>query len=383
MNRIVNTLKSYKFRHFNIRLIIWVVVLTVIGINVIASATHSDTYEKKQVFGFCLGLVIMMIFALISYQFVLKFYWLIYAINLILLLAVKFFGATHMGAQRWIDLKVFQLQPSEFTKLFLILFFAKYLQKYQEKLNTFPVLIGAVVLFGIPWILVYKQPDLSTSIVILLLFCGIMYIAGLSYKIIFSLLAIAVPIAGIFIYLILQPDQQILEPYQYNRLVGFFDEDNEIAAKINHQQVNSVMAIGTGGLMGKGLNNNTTTSIKNGNYISEPQTDFIFCIVGEELGFVGSSTIIILLFLIIIECFIIGAHAPDLSGRIIACGFGILLAIQTFINIGVVTMILPNTGLPLPFVSYGLSSLLSLFPAIGIILNIGMQRRNIILYRVV
>lgn len=380
MNRIINTLKSYKFRHFNIRLVLWVCLLTILGINVIASATHSDSYEQKQVFGFCVGLTAMLILAFISYHFVLKFYWLIYIINLALLLAVKFFGATHMGAKRWIDFGAFQLQPSEFTKLFLILFFAKYLQRHQEKLNTAPVLLGAVVFFAVPWFLVFKQPDLSTSIVIGLLFCGIMYIAGLSYKIILSLFAIVIPVAGIFIYLILQPDQQILEPYQYERLVGFFDSDNEVADTINYQQVNSVMAIGTGGLMGKGLNNNTTTSIKNGNYISEPQTDFIFCIVGEELGFIGTSSVIILMFLIILECFITGAHAPDLAGRVIACGFGILLAVQTFINIGVVTMILPNTGLPLPFVSYGLSSLLSLFPAIGIILNIGMQRRNIILY---
>lgn len=380
MNSIIRTLKSYKFRHFNIRLVLWVSILTILGINVIASATHSDTYEKKQIFGFCVGMAVLLILAFMSYHFVLKFYWVIYLFNLALLLAVKFFGDTNMGAKRWIDFGAFQLQPSEFTKLFLILFFARYLEKYKEKLNTVPVLLGAIVFFVVPWFLIFKQPDLSTSIVIGLLFCGIMYIAGLSYKIIFSIFAIVIPVAGIFIYLILQPDQKILEPYQYERLVGFFDTDNEVADSINYQQLNSVMAIGTGGLTGKGLNNNTTTSVKNGNYISEPQTDFIFCIVGEELGFVGTSSVIVLMFLIILECFIIGAHAPDLSGRIIACGFGILLAVQTFVNIGVVTMILPNTGLPLPFVSYGLSSLLSLFPSIGIILNIGMQRRNLILY---
>lgn len=283
-----------------------------------------------------------------------------------------------MGATRWIDLGFFQLQPSEFSKLFLILFFAKYLHKYREKLNTLPVLGGAVVLFAIPLALVLKQPDLSTSIVISLMFCGIMYVAGLSYKIIGALFAIAIPVAAVLLYMLLQPDQKILEEYQYNRLVGFYDKNNEIAARINYQQVNSVMAIGSGGLWGKGLNNNTTTSVKNGNYISEPQTDFIFCIVGEELGFVGASAVIILLFLIIMECFIIGAHAPDLAGRIIACGFGTLIAVQSFVNIGVVTMLIPNTGLPLPFVSYGLSSLLSLFPGVGIILNIGMQRKNTI-----
>ena len=378
MTKILNTIKSYRLRYLNIRLVIWVMLLTILGINVIASATESDIYEKKQVFGLVLGLFIMVVAALFSYRFVLKFYWLIYMLNLGLLVWVKYGGAYRMGATRWIDLGFFQLQPSEFAKLFLILFFAKYLHKYREKLNTLPVLGGAVVLFAIPLAFVLKQPDLSTSIVISLMFCGIMYVAGLSYKIIGALFAIAIPVAAVLLYMLLQPDQKILEEYQYNRLVGFYDKNNEIAARINYQQVKSVMAIGSGGLWGKGLNNNTTTSVKNGNYISEPQTDFIFCIVGEELGFVGASAVIILLFLIIMECFIIGAHAPDLAGRIIACGFGTLIAVQSFVNIGVVTMLIPNTGLPLPFVSYGLSSLLSLFPGVGIILNIGMQRKNTI-----
>lgn len=376
MTKILDTLKSYKFRHFNIRLLIWVCALTTLGVFVIASATDSDVYEKKQILGFAAGLVIALFASLISYKFLLKFYWIFYIINLLLLIWVKVGGAYHMGATRWIDLGFFQLQPSEFTKIFLILFFARYLQKYKDKLNTFPVLAGAVVLFVVPLALVLKQPDLSTSIIIALLFCGIMYIAGLSYKVIGGVIAIAVPVGIVFIYLILQPNQSILEDYQYNRIIGFYDENNEEAKKINYQQENSEMAIGSGGLWGKGLNNNTTTSLKNGNWISEPQTDFIFCIVGEELGFIGASTVIILMFLIIIECFYIGSNASDLSGRIIACGFGILLAFQTFVNIAVVTRLIPNTGLPLPFVSYGLSSLLSLFCGLGVVLNVSMQRKE-------
>lgn len=376
MSKILTTLKSYKFRHFNIRLLIWVCALTTLGVMVIASATDSDMYEKKQIMGFALGLFAALFISLISYKFVLRFYWIFYLINLALLVWVKVAGAYRMGATRWIDLGFFQLQPSEFTKIFLILFFAKYLYKYREKLNTFPVLAGAVVLFVIPLALVLKQPDLSTSIIISLMFCGIMYVAGLSYKVIGGVLAVAIPVAVVLLYLIMQPNQQILKEYQYNRIIGFYDENNEVAEKISYQQKNSVMAIGSGGLWGKGLNNNTTTSVKNGNYISEPQTDFIFCIVGEELGFVGSAAVIILLLFIVFECFYTGAHAPDLAGRIIACGYGVLIAVQSFVNIAVVTMLIPNTGLPLPFVSYGLSSLLSLFGGLGIVLNISLQRKE-------
>lgn len=376
MSKVIETLKNYKYRYYNIRLLFWVCALTILGILVIASATDSDVYEKKQILGFIMGLFIVLAASFISYKFLLKFYWLFYIINLGLLIWVKVAGAYRMGATRWIDLGFFQLQPSEFTKIFMLLFFAKFLQNHKDKINTFPVIFSSVLLFAVPLLLVFKQPDLSTSIIIFVLFCGIMYISGLSYKIIGGILAVIIPVVVILVYLIMQPDQNIIKGYQLNRIIGFYDKDSEISDEISYQQENSVMAIGSGGLKGKGLNNNTVTSVKNGKYISEPQTDFIFCIVGEELGFIGASAVIIMLFLIVIECFYTGAHAPDLSGRIIACGYGVLLAIQSFVNIAVVTMMIPNTGLPLPFVSYGLSSLLSLYAGLGVIMNISLQRKE-------
>ena len=135
------------------------------------------------------------------------------------------------------------------------------------------------------------------------------------------------------------------------------------------------MAIGSGQLTGKGLDNNTTTSVKNGNFILEPQTDFIFAIIGEELGFVGGVIIIALLLLIVIQCILVGIRSQDLAGRIICCGVGGLIGIQSFINIGVATKILPNTGVPLPFVSYGLTSLVSLYIGIGLVLNVDYNRK--------
>lgn len=136
------------------------------------------------------------------------------------------------------------------------------------------------------------------------------------------------------------------------------------------------MAIGSGQLTGKGLNNNTTTSVKNGNFILEPQTDFIFAIIGEELGFVGSCIVIALLLLIVIQCILTGARAQNLAGKIICCGVGGLIAVQSFINIGVATGLIPNTGVPLPFVSYGLTSLVSLYIGIGFVLNVGLQPKK-------
>ena len=378
MSSIINTLKNYKYKHLDIRLIILVLGLTILGIQVISSATAGEL-QGKQTFGLILGCVAMTIAAFVDYHFILKFSWIIYLLNLVFLLAVKYAGSVHMGAQRWIDIGPIQLQPSELTKIFLIIFFANYIGKRKDKINTIWVLGFAVVLFAIPAYLVLKQPDLSTTIILCTIFCSIAYVGGVSYKIIGIVCGVGVTVAIVLVYLILQPDQQILEPYQYNRIVGFYDEDNEVAARINYQQENAVMAIGSGGLWGKGLNNNTLTSVKNGSYISEPQTDFIFCIVGEELGFVGAAGVIIALALIVFECFYVGIHAPDLSGRIICIGFGSWIAFQSFVNIAVVTHMIPNTGLTLPFVSYGLSSLISLFGGIGIILNISLHHKKNVL----
>ena len=378
LTKIKEKLKSYNYKHINVRLFIWLYALLILGLNVIASATRYDHFEKKQLLGIIVGSVAIIILTLIDYHFILKFYWLIYFLNLGLLIGVKIVGENVNGAQRWVTIAGVQIQPSEFTKLFLVLFFAKLMLKYKDKLNTVKILLLFVITFAIPLFFVYKQPDLSTSIVLCVSFCVIMYVGGLSYKIIGSLFAIAVPVAIILVYLLLQPNQKILDDYQFNRLVGFYDEDNEIAKKINYQQENSEMAIGSGGLWGKGLHNDREDSVKNGNYIAEAQTDFIFTIVGEELGFVGTMSVIVLMALVTFECFYMGAHAPDMAGRIICCGIGGIIAFQSFVNMGVATRLLPNTGLPLPFVSYGLSSLLSLMVGMGIIFNVGLQHKKLL-----
>lgn len=378
LTKIKEKLKSYNYRHINVRLFIWLYALLILGLNVIASATKYDHYESKQLLGIVVGSVAIVILMLIDYHFILKFYWVIYFLNLALLVGVKIIGENVNGAQRWVTIAGIQIQPSEFAKIFLVLFFAKLMLKYKDKLNTFKILALFVITFAIPLLLVFKQPDLSTSIVLVVSFCVIMYIGGVSYKLIASLFAIAVPAVIILIYLLLQPNQKILDEYQFNRLVGFYDEDNEVAERINYQQVNSEMAIGSGGLWGKGLHNDREDSVKNGNYISEAQTDFIFTIVGEELGFVGTMSVICLVALVTFECFYMGAHAPDMAGRIICCGIGGIIGFQSFVNMGVATRLLPNTGLPLPFVSYGLSSLLSLMAGMGVIFNIGLQHKKLL-----
>lgn len=362
--------RNYRLRNYDIKLIIMVLALSVIGIIAIGSAKES--LQSKQIFGVIAGFVLMVVISFFDYNWVLKFYWLMYVFNIGLLLLVTFSGDEGGGAERWLEIGSFRFQPSELAKILLILFFAQFIMKYRKNLNTFKIIMACLVLVGIPWVLIFDQPDLSTSLVLLVVFCLILYVGGLNYKIIFTVMAVAIPVAVIFLNLIMQPDQDILEDYQRNRILAFINPEEYVMEEA-YQQNNSVIAIGSGQLTGKGYKNNEISSVKNGNYILEPQTDFIFAVIGEEFGFQGACLVIGLLILISVECLTIAARAKDVSGRIIAAGMGTLVMVQSFFNIGVTTFILPNTGLPLPFVSYGLTSLISLYIGMGFVLNVRLQ----------
>lgn len=365
--------KQYQLKDYKFSLIITVLALSIVGIMVIGSA--KEVVQGKQIIGLVIGIIAMVVISLLDYAWVLNFYWIIYIFNLAMLVFTHFFGTEVNGAKRWIDLKFTNFQPSEVTKILMILFFAKYLKEHEETLNTPKTIITAVGLILPTLGLVLAQPDLSTTISLAAVFCIVMYMGGLSYRFIGTVLAILIPTAFIFIGIAIQPNQPFLKDYQQRRILAWL-EPEKYASDEAYQQINSIMAIGSGQLTGKGLNNNTTTSVKNGNYILEPQTDFIFAIVGEELGFVGCCLVIGLLLLIIVQCILIGMKAQDMAGRIICCGIASQIGVQSFINISVATGIFPNTGIPLPFVSYGLTSLVSMFMGIGFVLNVGLQPKK-------
>ena len=365
--------KPYRLKDYNFTLVILVFALSILGILVIGSAKES--YQGKQIIGLILGIIIMVIVSLIDYVWILNFYVFLYAFAILSLGAVLVIGEEVNGATRWIDLGFTTFQPSELAKILLILFFAKFLMDHEEDVSDKMTIIKYAILSAIPLALIVVEPNLSTTICTALVICLMIYIAGLSYKFIGTVLLILIPITVIFLGIVVQPDQKLLKDYQQKRILAFL-EPEKYASDEAYQQNNSIMAIGSGQLTGKGLDNNTTTSVKNGNFILEPQTDFIFAIVGEELGFIGSSIVIALLLLIVIQCILIGLRSQDLAGRIIGCGVGGLIGFQSFINIGVTTGIIPNTGVPLPFVSYGLTSLVSLYIGIGFVLNVGLQPKK-------
>ena len=362
-------LKRYRLRDYRFRLIIWVIALSVIGILVIGSADAS--LQNKQIAGLVGGLVIMVAVSLIDYVWLLKFYWIFYFAGIGLLLAVIFTGVSANNATRWLIIGGIQMQPSDLMKIILIMFFAQFFSKHENDLSSFKTILLSVLIILVPAYLIYEQPNLSTCMLTLLLFCVIYFIAGLSYKVIAGLLIALAPLVAILIGIILRPGQTLIAEYQLERILAWLYPDQYPDAA--RQQIYSIIAIGSGQLYGKGLETTAVESVKNSDYLAEAQTDFIFAVAGEELGFLGCCAIIILELLIVLECIWIGRNAREFSGTILCCGMGALIGIQSIMNICVATGLMPNTGLPLPFVSSGLTSLVTFFIGIGLVLKVGLQ----------
>lgn len=367
-------LQNYHLRNYNFKLLILVLAATIIGTLMINSADSS--YLNKQVVGLIICLIGMITLSLINYKLVEKMHFLLYVINVILLLCVIFFGTEVNGAQRWLGSSSFiTVQPSEFTKVIMIICAAHFLAERKDNINSFKTLLEYAILCGFPLLLIALQPDLSTTIDVFVILFTMIFVVGLSYKIIGIALLCMIPLAGSFLWYIKQPNPLFLQDYQVTRILTFlYPED--YASTTQYQQDNSVMAIGSGQLWGKGLNNSTLATVKDTNLISEQQTDFIFSVVGEELGFVGSVLVVVILGMIVVQCIRTARKANDTMGMLVATGVATLIGFQSFINIGVATSLLPNTGIPLPFISYGLSSLVSSCAGIGLVMNVSLQRRK-------
>ena len=366
-------LKHYHIRDYDFKLIILVVALTVVGVLAIGSAKES--LQSRQLAGAVFGFFLMLVLSLFDYSVILKFYWIMYVANLVLLYLVRAIGVTVGGAQRWLNLFGIQFQPSETAKILLILFFAQFIMKHKEEMGTLKIVGSCILLFVPSIVLILSQPDLSTSIMVVILFCVVMFVGGVSWKYVILAISVAVPAFIIALTLILQPEQEILNDFQQRRILAWLYPD-EYSDTEAYQQNNSMMAIGSGMLYGKGYNTNEISSVKNGNFIAEVETDFIYAVIGEEFGFVGGCVVIVLLIFISFECIMVARKAKDLAGTIIAAGVAVLVGFQGMLNIAVATGASPNTGIPLPFVSYGLTSLVSLYIGIGFVLNVRLQCKN-------
>lgn len=367
---------KFSLKDYNFKLFFTVIAVIIIGIVCINSADSSFTV--RQCIGAVLGISVMGFVSVVDYEFICKLFKVIYIVNAILLLSVLMFGVEVNSATRWINIGGeggVQFQPSEFSKIMMIICYATLLAglRHNDEINTIKGIIQMAVFAALPLFLIVMEPDLSTTLCLTFVLVTLIFLAGLSYKIIVIALLIFVPIAGSFIWYIQRPDQILLRDYQVARILSFIYPDQY--GEDYSQQNNSIMAIGSGELTGKGLNSSTIATVKDANFISEQQTDFIFSVIGEELGFVGSVFIVAIILMLVLQCISVGRRAKDMKGMLIASGVGCLIGYQSFINIGVATGLLPNTGLPLPFISYGLSSLISMCAGMGLVLNISLQKK--------
>ena len=290
-----------------------------------------------------------------------------------LLVAVLFLGTNVKGATRWIAIGPINVQPSEFAKLIMIFFLAKLLTKKQEQVIQVPPLLLVCITVVIPVVLIQKQPSLSASLVLLAILCITLFVAGIDFKIIKLVLCIVVPAIAFVLWdvslekpLIMD---KILKPHQFTRILTFVDPSRDMDSY--YQTEKAINAIGSGQLNGKGLYQGTLNQLS---YLPEPHNDFIFSVIGEEFGFIGCVIVLLLLLFIIFRCILIAVSIRDFFSQLIVVGVAGMIAFQTFINVGVATGIMPNTGMSLPFVSYGGSSMWTNMTAIGLVLNIGMKR---------
>lgn len=364
---------KFSLKDYNFKLLASIIVIIAIG-SVFVNSADSD-YTTRQIIGAVASIFLIIFISTINYDFICKFFMAYYIINAVLLLMVLIAGEEVNHATRWIKIggeNGVQFQPSELTKIFMIIFMACFLDRHKDEINTIKVLLMYAAFAAIPMFLIFKEPDLSTTLCLTLILVTLIYVAGLSYKLIGIIMLIIIPVAGSFIWYIQRPDQHLLKDYQVGRILSFI-YPGKYGDNMS-QQNNSIMAIGSGMLHGKGLNSSTIATVKDANFISEQQTDFIFSVIGEEVGFIGSVIIIAIMLIIVLQCIKIARTAKDTKGMLIVTGITALIAFQTFINIGVATGVLPNTGIPLPFVSYGLSSLMSVSIGMGMVLNVSLQR---------
>lgn len=363
---------SYSFWRLDFILILFTLILSTIG--VLAITSSNESLRNKQIIGIVVSLVIMFLFSMIDYHRLIDLYWFGYIVSLALLMIVILKGHDSHGASRWIQIGGFTFQPSEITKIMLILFFAKFIMKYRDRIRSISFVMLCVLLLAPPVFLVLKQPDLSTSIMLLVIFTSILFVSGMDRRLLTTVMMVVVPLSILVIVSASWKNSPFLKLYQQKRILSWLHPEDY--PEDAYQTLNSMMAIGSGQFSGKGLHTNEINSVLNSGYISESSTDFIFTVIGEELGFLGSILVVLLLLAIVLKCLYIARRSRDFSGMLIAVGVAAWLGFQGFLNIGVATGVIPNTGIPLPFVSSGLTSLVCEFAGIGCVLNVAMQGKK-------
>ena len=351
-------------------LIVSVLLLMAIGLILIDSATHSYVmsggrawHVQRQSLFMVFGIVLVALSLTFDYRALKNYAMRIYGFNILLLLAVMFFGHAQLGAQRWLQLGPLSFQPSEFAKVFLIISLAAFVDRRVEWLEDFKDYLPIFIYILIPFFLVLRQPDLGTSLTFIAVLVGMIFVSGFKYKWFFSLGAAFIAFLPIF--------WSVLQDYQKNRIRVFLNPELDPFSSGYHV-IQSKIAIGSGGLWGKGWLAGTQSQL---NFLPENHTDFIFAVAGEEFGFVGALCIILLYLIIVWRGIAIAMDADDNFGTLLAVGVTSMFMFHVMVNIGMTIGIMPVTGVPLPFLSYGVSSLTTNLLLVAILLNVKARKQ--------
>jgi rod shape determining protein RodA len=367
-------------------LIVLVLLLAVISILSISSATYTSdsSYVGKQIGWYVLGILLMTAVLLFDYRSLAqgRFVYVLYVLGLILLMLVWVpgLGVKVKGAQQWIRIGSFQFQPSEFMKIFLILTIAKHLAEVKRlPLRDYKTLGKIGLLFAVPFLIILKQPDLGTALVLAGILGSMLLVGGLDWRWILTGVIIVVIVVGTVLGLYVTKSpliHVILKPHQIERIQTFLDPASDPTGA-GYQLTQSMIAVGSGQLSGKGFHNGTQAQ---GKWIPEPHNDFIFAVFAEEFGFIGASILLCIFIFVVYRMLRIALRCEDRFGSCIIAGIVGMLVFQVFQNIGMTIGLLPITGLPLPFISYGGSSLMTQMIAVGLVLNVGMQQKREFLF---
>ena len=318
----------------------------------------------KQLLGVVLGIFAMIFFTFFDYHLLKKFRYIILAVSVVLLILVFVpgFGVQSYGANRWVNILGISLQPSEITKFALILFLASYLSENHEKIKTFKGLLPALIVAGVLCVLVIIEPSMSVTMCLAFLTFFMLIIGGINKK--HTLLFTG--LAGLCVPLLI-----ISEPYRMKRLFAFLDPWVSPQGE-GFQLIQSLYSLGNGGLFGVGIFESRQKYL----FLPFAESDFIFSIIGEEFGLVGSLALIAVFGVLVYFLIKIGLNAKDRFGCLLSCGVGILIAVQTLLNVAVVTGSIPPTGLPLPFISSGGTSVAVFMAGVGVALNVHIQSKR-------
>ncbi len=353
-----------KFYNLNYLLIFLIIVTSFVGTAGLYSAAGGsyEPWASRHLVRFIILLLFAVVIALINIKTIYKYAYIIFIFSFLLLFSVELFGVFGKGATRWVNFFGFSLQPSELIKITIILALSKFYHelKYSEIKSIINLFFPFLILF-LPFILVVIQPDLGTGLSIIILGICILFSCGIKiWKFIFGLILTLVSIP-IFL--------SLLKPYQKARLISFLNPEEDALGR-GYQLIQSKIALGSGGFSGKGFLEGTQSYLQ---YLPEKQTDFIFTLIGEEFGFLGTIFIIILFLLIITICFYISIKSNHIFGRILCIGVGTNIFIYVIMNISMVSGLMPVVGIPLPLLSYGGSAMLSIMISIGLVLNVELN----------